>query len=105
MKLASDSSSHPSKAMSLPSLLLFLLFSCFCLGVGSILLKITLSTLLEARDSRAWPSALGVMDESRVQLGTGPRSKGYSQVVHYHFMAGSRRYDGSRLDYKRRTRS
>jgi hypothetical protein len=71
--------------------------------VGSIIFYISLSTLLEARASRHWHVAIGVVDESHPQFNTGNSGTGYSQTINYHFFINNVRHDGSRLDYNKRS--
>lgn len=81
--------------------LLGVVFSVFCISVGTVILAISLSILLEARASRTWPAAEGVVDLSETVFNSSHR--GYSQEVKYHFIVGGVRYEGSRLDYNKRS--
>ncbi|HZW14435.1 MAG TPA: DUF3592 domain-containing protein [Noviherbaspirillum sp.] len=84
-------------------LILAIVFGGFCMTVGGIIMKVSLSDLLDARESHQWVPAAATLDVARVVRNAGRGSSGYSQEIRYHFRVGGAYYEGSRLSFNRQS--
>lgn len=84
-------------------LILAIVFGVFCMTVGGIIMKVSLSDLWNAHASRQWIPATATLDVARTVRNSSQVSRGYSQEIRYHFDVGGARFGGSRLSFNRQS--
>lgn len=103
MSFSSTAASQFATITGPVKLILAVVFGAFCMTVGGIILKVSLSDLVDAHASRHWVPATAMMDVARAVRNSGRRSSGYSQEIRYHFLVDGVRYGGSRLSFNRQS--